>query len=341
MALHDKTKKRREFLAEFFQQHADVDVSLDELRAKMAAATDSPPLSTGQLGRLLRLMGAPVAGAQLSVGRKVARLDIVAQYVIEQRRRQRTREKSWVGRALWAVLLGAPLPANLKLRPADKLADRLKFGWSPSLERRLRDLQAATSLAIYADAGSTTEAAFNELGDYASLNFASDREITPRLRIITSSLSIARLLCQGRLKHSVQGVIVGGELRPEYESIGGLITQQILPHFDAPGSVALIGATGYRSADLHGGPCFLCSSLEESFIKSSFLKMADLRVVAMDSSKLLNSAPQRSFATLRTVDLVITDDGCLTENLRLPEAVKRFCKEAKDHGVATAVVGMS
>jgi DeoR/GlpR family transcriptional regulator of sugar metabolism len=108
-------------------------------------------------------------------------------------------------------------------------------------------------------------------------------------------------------------------------------------------SVAVIGATGYRPPGQRGGPGFLCNSLDESFTKSSFLKMADaLRVLVMDAEKLKESSPLRLFAPLAALDVVITDAGeDETGDPELPSVVREFCKEAAKHGTAVVVVPAS
>jgi DeoR/GlpR family transcriptional regulator of sugar metabolism len=334
----DRVEERNKALWDLLCARMEEDVPLDELLAALKQKLPGEPkITPGHLARVLREMAgrAPdhLSGASLTVGGSIVRLEPSREHVQVQRRLVRHQTKERLGKLLWHQLLGTELPDGWAACPAGYGDD--------ALGRQIADLRRGMMLGLYFDGGSTTETIVDQYDPSSRLRGATEehRRQTPRLEIVTTSLPIANILCKKSLHHNVRPLFVGGQISPDYRCVSGLITQRCLPQFAMSGAVAVLGATGYLPDGRPGGPALLCDSLEEAIIKESLMNMAELKIVVMDSEKILNPSPRRIFTALGAVDLILVDDGTdETNNKNLPTTVQEFCLTAKREGVVVVVL---
>lgn len=344
MVNQTESQNRSEFLRAYLPTFVGKQISLEEL-ATAFEQQGGEKLSHRTWEREIGQIRYALPGLHVTVsGRSQVLVEPDSDYELEIKRKERPNAKSRLGRAVWNTLFGETVFDNVAVQCADGEQ------WA-ALDKRLAEMRSGGTLTIFCDAGSTTEAfvaQLDQIGDLiAPTELTSKRKnsvsarLWPRLRIVTTSLTIAEILCKGRHRNNIEVFVAGGQVWPKYRSVAGLITQRLLPLFGEMfnNCIAIVGATGYRSADGRGGAGLLCSSMEEMFVKDWLVRNSDLCISIFDATKLKMPYLPRVFAPLRAIDLVVTDSGIdETSDKALPQAVAAFCESAKKLEVAVLTV---
>lgn len=124
--------------------------------------------------------------------------------------------------------------------------------------------------------------------------FLRDRR---NLTVFTNGFEVARTLAK-ELSNTV--IILGGILRPDGNTITGVINKQLLQDYRV--HTALFSCSGFT---IEQG--FFETTLQEAEMKAMMLQPAQRRVALLDSSKIGNIG-LTAFATLADVDYFVTDE---------------------------------
>jgi len=202
---------------------------------------------------------------------------------------------------------------------------------------KLAAIRGVTAPAIIVDSGSTTTANIHSLLTVGGMPMKLGPEDAPWFvtpTIVTNAPGIVYAVCKSKYGDRIPLWIIGGVFHPELWSTCGSVTEQSLQCWGAcawKAEVALIGTT--RCFAHAGAIGFACDNREEAQLKAKLLQMGCLRVIIMDSSKLLPPEAGHLFAPLSSssVDLLVTDDGKATG---AHEKVNRPRVQADKAGVA-------
>lgn len=256
-----------------------------------------------------------VPGARLIIGASDVVIDHAQETVFEKREKERREMKYKLGSLLWKVLFD--------LDVADKAlgkSDFVRKSWPSALSAKVTRLRSKSPV-ILIDAGTSTLAALDVLLSLRKIPFSVSVEGGPQgkcmnliaPRIVTNSPPISELISNSREhRREIKVTLVGGDYRPDHKAMCGSITQAFLDRtLSLLGDLAIIGVTGYRHDPSDASPMFCCDDLDESNLKSTFLRLAWFRVLVFDSYKLRVPELHSPFAILSPaqVDLVIVDDG--------------------------------
>lgn len=250
---------------------------------------------------------------------------------IEEQRRAYPDIKKNLGAILWHFLFNLALPPTVQISRHSRL--------SKNLNRKIPALQRKSTVSIAVDAGSTTEYAISQLLEVPQIPIKvqlkkgalpvrddDTEEITKDLyrfivpTITTNSISIANVVIDSPHRRQIQMRLVGGELRLSRKSICGSLSELCMQQWNTRMDVALIGTTSFLPstitsvipADQHPAfPAFACDDVSEAWLKASFLERSWLRILILDSGKLLKHEGTSVFAPLSNaaIDLVVIDDG--------------------------------
>ena len=162
------------------------------------------------------------------------------------------------------------------------------------------------------DAGTTT------LAIACNIALADERgDRTSILTILTNSPKIEHRLLEH--PHSISLISVGGKVRIDTAARTGHLCNRCLTAWDVKADIAIIGSTSFRFNDSGSPIGFACDSDDEAETKAHFLDIADLKCVALDSSKVLKQySSSFIFAKVEApyIDVILTDTGLLTKDCR-------------------------
>jgi DeoR/GlpR family transcriptional regulator of sugar metabolism len=241
----------------------------------------------------------------------------------EERERLQTPEKQAIGKLALEVLWGkSPAKGAPPASTIDWLwkqvhlpPKRSRTGIEDRVERLGRFLHGDWGkrhrMGIL-DAGTTTLsiarniAAADERGDRTSI-----------LTVLTNSPKIEHRLLER--PHSISLISVGGKVRIDTAARTGHLCHRCLAGWDIKADIAMVGSTSFRFNDSGFPIGFACDSDDEAETKANFLDLADLKCVAIDSSKVLKQYSS-SFIFARVeapyIDVILTDTGILEKEGR-------------------------
>ncbi|MEM9358653.1 MAG: hypothetical protein AAGB04_20940 [Pseudomonadota bacterium] len=235
--------------------------------------------------RLFRREGKPV-----SIAAKAFIYDLIYSDTLAARRRRRPGIKREIGRLAAKIIVnGNP----------DEVHSETTL--SESLTRKLDALCRKTHRLVALDAGSTSEHVANALNKYRTpLRHLSS------LRILTNSAAVSHIIQSDDLsQHGV--VMIGGNLRGDTDATCGVLAERCFDAMGVSPDIAVIGASSMGK-----DYTFSCNHEDEAAIKTRLLDASAIRVIAIDSSKLLKQTRSASWNIARidgNIDAVITDEG--------------------------------
>lgn len=215
--------------------------------------------------------------------------------------------------------------------------DNVEFVGSASVRDRLAGkveaIRSKSNPAMAVDAGSSTFTFIQHFMDDPAA--AADRLVRPR--IITNSTPIAEMVRLHHRRRDVSVVLVGGEMRVDHGSICGTLADMCLQKWDSHVDLAVVGTTAYNPF-YHGRPAFGCDNVSEARLKTAMLESAMLRVILLDSSKVVaapdkpRTIPHQHFCVLNqnSLDLVIVGGN----SQKTPDNLTDFVAECTRSGVA-------
>ena len=183
------------------------------------------------------------------------------------------------------------------------------------LKFRLEALWRRQHRLLVLDSGTTTRRIAVQLAEAPgkSRHLAS-------LRVVTNGLEVARSLNKDkRPKHGT--IVIGGTLRRETMSLIGTLAERSLETMSLRADISIIGTTSFNLLGEFG-----CNHEDESETKSRLLQSADIRCIAIDSTKVFDPAITSawSFASFESrVDVIITDEA-IRRRPDDPAQAKRF-----------------
>ena len=337
-----KNPEMVKFLLEFLPGCVGQTVSFSQLNGEVAKRGLGPVPEKDAWIRAIERIRMKLPGLDLSVRqRKAVHVLPVTEFIILQRRLHRTKTKAKMAGELWRLLLGD-----------QAVNGRVSGSTGDEVVHRLKAMHEGGVLTIFTDAGSTLELFFEELENLNDLALSFDgiksnsrlrKERLPiRLRIVTTSLAIAESLAWSKHRSNIEIYPVGGQVFPHYMSMAGFITQKLLPIYGELFSncIGIVGASGCRSEEERGGASLLCNSMEEMMVKQWILRNADLSIAIFGIDKVKVNYLPHVFAPLKSVDLVVTDNGTEeTDDNDLEEAANAFRLTRNAQNTATLIAG--
>lgn len=191
------------------------------------------------------------------------------------------------------------------------------------LKFRLQSLWSRQHRLLALDSGTTTARVAQHLAEQPKTKHLAS------LRIVTNGVDIAKTASKSdKLAHGT--IMIGGTLRRETMALIGTLAERSFEAMSLNTDISIIGTTSFSIDGQFG-----CNHEDEAEIKSRLLQSANIRCIAVDSTKIKDATISSSwtFANFDSrIDVIISDAGMegrfdlvfLKGNVRQPVNVREL-----------------